>query len=350
MSGMSPDQDVAVFSMHARWILSTIVAMAVVVMSVAAYLALLGPVAGVREDDKVRLAINPFPGYEPLYLAHVREFFRLEGLNVDLVQFGSLDDARRSFERGQVDAIATTLVDVIQIYRSTGEQPKVVLVTDYSDGADVIVARGPGITSPRDLKGKRVVVEQMFGRYVLQSALRKHGLKLDDVNQIEASVLDGSGMLERGQADAIVTYAPQSIATEAVPGARRIYSSTESPAQILDVVAVRASVFERIPDLQERLVAVWGRALDELSQHPEESIRVMARRDGLSEQEFREALRAVHLVEEDRQAEMLQAGGPVQVALGHIAAFDGWTSPVTRPTPETGAFLVSPRLVGSAVR
>jgi NitT/TauT family transport system substrate-binding protein len=333
--------------MHARWLFSTIVALAFVVISVAGYLALLGPVAGVGDDNRLRLAINPWPGYELLYLAHVREHYRQEGLDVDLVQFSTLDDARRSFERGQVDAIATTLVDVVQIYHGTGERPAVILVTDYSAGADVIIARGQGIASPRDLKGKTVAVEQMFGRFVLSAALGRHGLTLDDVKVFEASVLEGATLLASKEVDAVVTYAPQSLAASAVPGTRTIFSSTDVPGQILDVVAVRQSVLKRIPNLPERLAAVWGRALETLRDHPGEAIRIMARREGLSDEEFRRALADVHLVEEINQARMLAAGGQIEQALKQIARFDGWKGPVERPRPEASAFLAPATRLGS---
>lgn len=319
-----------------------------VAVSVAAYLALLAPIAGSKADNRLRLAINPWPGYEVLYLGHVRDLYRQQGLDVDLVQFSTLDDARRSFERGQVDAIATTLVDVMQIYQGTGEQPVVVLVTDYSDGADVIIARGQGIVSPRNLKGKRVAVEQMFGRFVLQAALAGSGMSLDDVRLVEASVLEGADLLQEGAVDAVVTYAPQSVSAARVPGARTIFMSSATPRQILDVVAVRPGVLERIPDLHARLAGAWGQSLKVTRTYPGEAIRIMARREGLSDEEFRQALAGVHLVTEAEQAEMLRIGGPVEQGLKRLAAFEGWISPVARPEPDSSAFIAPVTGIGSA--
>lgn len=334
--------------MKTRWILSTIMAVTFVAVSVAAYLTLPGPIAGDKPDNRLRLAINPWPGYEILYLAHVRDLYREQGLEVDLVQFSTLDDARRSFERGQVDAIATTLVDVMQVYHGTGERPVIVLVTDYSDGADVIVGRGQGLMSPRDLRGKTVAVEQMFGRIILQAALGRNGMSLDDVRLVEASVLDGPALLQSGRVDAVVTYAPQSVAAARVPGAKVVFTSSETPRQILDVVAVRPGVLDRIPDLRTRLARAWGRSLEALRDYPGEAIRIMARREGLGDDEFRKALSGVHLVPEAEQEEMLRIGGPVEQALENLAGFKGWISPVVRPRPDASAFLSPVTEVGSA--
>ncbi len=336
------------WQMKARWILSTMMAVTFVALSVAAYLALLGPIAGDKVANRLRLAINPWPGYEVLYLAHIRDLYRQQGLEVDLVQFSTLDDARRSFERGQVDAVATTLVDVMQIYQGTGERPVVVLVTDYSDGADVIIARGEGIRSPRDLKGKRVAVEQMFGRFVLQVALEKSGLSLEDVRLVEASGLEGPDLLKAREVDAVVTYAPQSVSAARVPGARTIFTSSETPGKILDVVAVRPGVLDEIPDLRARLARAWGQSLQVMRDYPGEAIRIMARREGLSDDEFRQALKGVHLVPEAEQLEMLRIGGPVEQGLERLAGFKGWSSPVARPQPDASTFLAPVTELGTA--
>ena len=61
-----------------------------------------------------RLGIIPWPGYEFLYLAQGKGFYHDEGLEVRIVEFDSLSDARRAYERGQIDALGTTVIEVLQ--------------------------------------------------------------------------------------------------------------------------------------------------------------------------------------------------------------------------------------------
>ena len=59
----------------------------------------------------LRIGINAWPGYEFLYLAQEKGFFREAGVEVQLIEFNSLSDVRRSFERNQIDGFAGTMVE-----------------------------------------------------------------------------------------------------------------------------------------------------------------------------------------------------------------------------------------------
>jgi NitT/TauT family transport system substrate-binding protein len=297
-------------------------------------------------EPRLRLAINPWAGYELLYLAGVRKFFEQEGLDVELIQFSTLDDARRSYERGQVDAISTTLVDVVQIFHDTGDMPKIVLVVDYSDGGDAIVALQHRARDVKSLKGKRVAVEQMFGRFILDRALHKQGLELDDVTIVETSVMGASRLLEQGSVDAIVTYAPYIVDALKVPGTKSIFSTKDSPEQVFDVVATRKEHLKRIPDLQAKLARVWKRAMDELDSDTDAALEIMARRERVSVPEFKQALADVKLIAAERQAAMLARSGPVARSLERLTHFTGWTSASKLAVTSPEDFLVRSPSVG----
>ena len=111
-----------------------------------------------RSDEPIRIGINPWPGYEPLFLAHTQGFFEEEGVTVELVEFSSLGDVRRAFERGQVDGMASSLIEVIQANERSAREPRVFLIVDFSAGADVLVV-DQSIKTLQDLKGKRIAAE-----------------------------------------------------------------------------------------------------------------------------------------------------------------------------------------------
>lgn len=286
----------------------------------------------------VRLAINPWPGYELLYLAQHLGFYEKEGLNVQLVEFSTLEDARRSYELGQVDGMATTLVDIVQVYHDTGEQPQVVLVTDYSNGADVILARSPKIRSAADLRGKRIAVEQMFARFVLQSALEKHGVHLADVTLVEQNLLNANDGLRIGSVDAIVTYPPMSIDALKLPGVHRVFDSSQTPGVISDVVALRRNVLAANPGFEKRLRAVWKRSIEWYTLNRKEAVDVMARREGISPKEFESALEGIQILQPSQMNAMLAPNGALSLSVQRISEFDGWNSNVEGKRPNAELF------------
>src|SRR5262249_15200056 len=135
---------------------------------------------GPSDKAPIRLGINPWPTWEFFYLAKEKGFFHAAGVEVRIVEFSSLGDAQRAVQRGEpkracgrgrVGAALGPLGGVATTRARDGREPSVVLVTDYSDGADQIVAREP-MLFPADLIGRRVAVE--FGSlnvFVLARAL-----------------------------------------------------------------------------------------------------------------------------------------------------------------------------------
>ncbi|MEY4582651.1 MAG: hypothetical protein RL701_7354 [Pseudomonadota bacterium] len=83
----------------------------------------------------LRIGINPWPGYELLFLAQEKSYFRDAEVDVRLVEFNSPIDERYAYERGQLDAWAATLVEVIQAGDQSEPAPQIIQVIDYSKGA-----------------------------------------------------------------------------------------------------------------------------------------------------------------------------------------------------------------------
>ena len=132
----------------------------------------------------VTIGINPWPGYEFLYLAEQKGFFKQVGANIKLVQLASLTDAQETYIEGHTDGMTSTLTEVVQAPFLGGKPLNVVLVTDYSNGGDVIIASKdiPDLTS---LKGKTVGCEvSSLGIFILQRALKTVGLTLSDVTVV----------------------------------------------------------------------------------------------------------------------------------------------------------------------
>lgn len=260
----------------------------------------------------IRIGINPWPAWEFFHLADVRGYYQDGGVDVQIVEFSSLGDAKRAYERGQVDAYLGTLVEVATTRAGADRAPVVALVTDYSNGADQVIARAPA-AQPRDLLGRRVAVEKgSLNVFVLARALESCGASLSDVELVD---LDQLGMLEafrQGTVDAIVAYPPVSVDALKLPGSVSVFTSASIPGEIVDVLAVDGALLRERPADVEAIRGAYARAVLEYERHPQSALAVMAKREGLSPDEFATALRdGIQLVDAGEQQEYLRPGGKV---------------------------------------
>jgi NitT/TauT family transport system substrate-binding protein len=273
-----------------------------------------------RHDTPLRIGLNAWPGYEFLYLAEVRGFYKARDVEVRLVEFNSLADARAALERGQIDGLGTTAVEVVMARESKEFAPRIVRVVDYSNGADTIVACA-GVGSIEELKGKRVGVELgSLGVFVLARALEVHGMKLADVEAVSSDQLTMTEQLRTGALDAIVTYPPSSVTALNYPGTKVVFSTAEIPGEVVDVLAFQERVVrERARDVGNVLRA-FDDALAFASQDPTTASAVMAAREGLTPAQFDQALHeGVKLVSGNDQERYLGERGTMFSVLEHTA-------------------------------
>src|SRR3954465_14446694 len=145
--------------------------------------ALLAALFGcMREPETaLRIGTNVWIGSEPLYLA--RELGRLDPQMVQLVEYPSASEVLRAYRNQAIDGMVISLDELFGL-AADGLQPRVILVVDVSNGADVVVGR-PGMRSMRDLKDKAVAVESgALGAFVLSRALAVNNMQPGDVNVV----------------------------------------------------------------------------------------------------------------------------------------------------------------------
>lgn len=296
----------------------------------------------------LRIAISPWPGYELLYLAQERGFFADAGVDVRIVEMASIDDARRAFDRGQVDGMAVTLVELLES-RADGapRAPQAVLVTSWSDGADVLVARPP-VATLADLRGRRIGVQPgSLGTLVLARALESVGLGVDDVLPVFVDETRMANALATGAVQAVVTYPPFSTAVHDVPGAVALFDSRAMPRELVDVVALDAPVVAADPGRVHRIADAFARAVRFTREQPDVAYALMARREGVAPDTFRAQLGGIHLVELDEQPMLLAEGGPIDRTLRTLDDLLRRLGRLDRPTRLDDSLVPSPVSVAS---
>jgi NitT/TauT family transport system substrate-binding protein len=279
-----------------------------------ACVVLLLPLTGcVREPETaLRIGTNVWIGSEPLYLA--RELGRLDPASVQLVEFPSASEVLRAFRNQAIDGMVISLDELFGL-AADGFHPRIVLVVDVSHGADVVVGRR-GMRTMQDLKGKSVAVESSaLGAFVLSRALALNGMQASDVNVVHLESNEQPNAFEKGQVDGAVTFDPYR-AQFLQAGGKTLFDSTQIPGEIVDLLAVRASVVEKQPKAVRALLAGWFGALEYMEREPKDAARRMGIRQQTTGEQFLEALQGLHIPSHEENIRMLGGAKPELAVTG----------------------------------
>lgn len=265
-------------------------------------LILIGLINACDQSNKsplVRIATNPWPGYELLFIAERNGYFKEEGLNIKLLQLASLVDVQRTYMQGRADAVSSTVIEAIIIASLTNEKLSIVLIPDYSFGGDVIISNKK-ISSLEQLKGKKIAVETgSLGIVILSKALEKYNMTIDDIQYVNLEQLKMIDSLANNDVDATVTYPPFSTEILRSDSYHSIFTSRDLPGEIIDTITVRSKILEQDPQWVNKFHRAWIKSLNFLHNNRQEAIQLMSDREGIHPNEFEAALNDMHLLNEE---------------------------------------------------
>jgi len=182
-----------------------------------------------------KVASNAWVGYKPLYLA--RNLGLYDDNRIKLIEMPSATDVFDLLHEGTVDAAAITLDEALSEI-ANGAELSIVLAFDFSNGADALLTQ-TDIKTLKGLRGKRIGVEtSAVGAILVHSALKKAGLRPDEVDIIHLNADVHIKAFENKRVDAVTTFEPTKSALLAL-GANSVFDSSEIPGLIVDVLAVR---------------------------------------------------------------------------------------------------------------
>jgi len=274
-------------------------------------------------EAPIRIGLNPWPGYDFLYLAAEKGWIAEAGGHVEIVEFTSLGDSRRAFERGQLDAFGGTTVELMLARQHSSREPRAFYVTNWSQGADQILAKPP-IDSVSELRGKRVGVEPAsLNLLVLATALDRSGMAYDAVQRVSVPQADLPDAMAADRIDAAVAYPPTSRTLKERFGLHAVFDTAAAPQTVLDLFIAEADSLRQRPEDFLAVVEAFHRAVHFARTHPREAHRIMGRREGLSADEVGEVLAGIRVLDLPDQAGMWQADGSVIRTLRRTGAILG---------------------------
>ncbi|MDA8365184.1 MAG: ABC transporter substrate-binding protein [Gammaproteobacteria bacterium] len=245
----------------------------------------------------LKIGYSDWPGWVAWQVAIDKGWFKQAGVPVDFEWF-DYSASMNAFTAGKIDADLMTNGDTL-VTGAGGGKSIMIMLTDYSDGNDMIVAR-PGIRSLRDLRGKKVSVE--FGlveHLLLLNGLKKMGMTQSDVSLVNAPTNSMPQVLASGEVAAIGAWQPiAGEAMRALPGSRPIYTSADAPGLIYDVLAVNPVSARRRRADWVKVLQVWNRVVKYIN-NPKtrpDAVRIMAARVGISPKAFLPLLKGTKLL------------------------------------------------------
>ncbi|MFM9836353.1 MAG: ABC transporter substrate-binding protein [Methylophilaceae bacterium] len=255
--------------------------------------------------EPLKIAYSDWPGFVAWQVAIDKGWFKEAGLDVKFEWF-DYGASMEAFTAGKVDAVLVTNGDAL-VVGSGGAKNSIVLITDYSNGNDMIIAK-PGIKTLKDLKGKKVGTELgIVDHLLLLYGLEKAGMKESDVTLVNTKINDTPQALAAGDLAAIGVFEPSaSQALKLVPGAKPIFTSAQAPGLIYDVLTVNPSSLSSRKAEWKKLTPIWDRVVAYINdpKTQPDAVKIMSARDGLTPQEYIKFLKGtkLHTVKEGKAA------------------------------------------------
>lgn len=237
--------------------------------------------------DALKIAYSDWPGWVAFDIAIQKGWYKEAGVNVEFVWMEYVP-SMEAFQAGKVDAVTVTNGDQL-VMGAAGKSSKAILINDISYGNDMIVAKA-GITSIKDLKGKKIGLELGFVEHLmLLKALEANGMTEADVTLVNVPTNDTPQTLASGGVDAIGAWQPNSgAALKSVPGSKAVYTSKDVPGLIYDVVAVSSESLGTRKAEWAKFVTVWPKIVAYI-QDPktkDDAIKIMAARVNVPAAEY----------------------------------------------------------------
>ncbi len=246
----------------------------------------------------LKIAYSDWPGWVAWEIAIQKGWFKEAGVDVEFKWFDYVP-SMEAFSAGKVDAVCMTNGDAL-VTGATGGKSVTIIINDYSDGNDMIVAK-PGITSIAQLKGKTIGVEVGFvDHLLLLHALKAANLEESDVKLKNVKTDETPQALKSGDVDAIAAWQPSSgAALKEVPGSKPIFTSKDVPGLIYDVLAVNPKSLAEHRAEWVKIAKVWDKVAKFVKDENnlDEAAKIMSARVGLTPDQYKAIMKGTHITD-----------------------------------------------------
>ncbi len=258
-----------------------------------------------KSPETIRVSINSWVGFGPLFVAAENGIFEKNGLKVEIIKLENAPDRRAGLMSNRIDIVGSTLDD-LAVTLSQGVDAVAFTCADYSNGSDGIIV-GNGINSLEDLVDIPIAVQPGFvNHFFLLYVLDKNGISIRDV-KINPMIPDDAGAaFITGSIDAAVTWEPhltQGLANR--NNSKILATSKEYPEAILDIFICNRSWFYSNEIKIQKFKDSWDDALDYMKENNDLATLIIGNELGLDPILVEEMLGGAYLLKSDECSQLL---------------------------------------------
>ena len=246
----------------------------------------------------ITIGYSDWPGFVAWQVAIDKGWLKEAGVNAEFKWF-DYSASINAFSANQLDALSVTNGDNLVI-ASGGTKGSMIMVTDYSAGNDVIIAK-TGINTIEDLKGKQIAVEKgLVDHLLLSTALEDAKIKATDVTLINSMTNELPQVFNSPDVSAVAVWQPvANQALKAVSGSKIIYSSKDKPGLIYDTLTVNSTHLAANKEQWKKIIQVWDKTvkfINDPATH-EEAVKIMANKVGVDPKAYEQFIGGTHLLD-----------------------------------------------------
>ena len=274
--------------------------------------------------DKFKACWSHYTGWEAWGYANdqgiLKKWADKYGIEIEMTLINDYVESINLYTAGEFDACTMTNMDALTIPAVGGIDSTALIIGDYSNGNDGIVAKG--VDNLAALKGREIMlVELSVSHYLLARALDSVGLSERDVKLINTSDADIASIFIATPNATTVTWNPPLQQVRNAKGATMVFDSSKTPGEILDLMVVKTNVDERF---KKALVGAWYETLGHLTaggQQAEKAIAYMAKNSGATVAEFKSQLKTTKLFPDPTQAVAIAENKQIKQTMEHVRKF-----------------------------
>ena len=196
------------------------------------------------------------------------------GIKINVVQLNDYIESINQYTAGQFDGCTMTNMDALTIPAAGGVDTTALILGSYSEGNDGVVMKGEGKT----LNG-----------------LEKAGLAEKDVTVVNTSDADIVSAFGTANVQAAVAWNPQLSVIKGTPKTTEVFSSSQVPGELIDMMVVNSETLKDNPALGKALTGAWYEMMGLMKAQDATVLNAMAAASGTDLAGYQAQLKTTHL-------------------------------------------------------
>ena len=274
-----------------------------------------------------------YVGWDPYYYMAksgiLRKWADKYGINIKVQRFDyapSLD----AFVSKNIDACVMTNMEALDMPAAAGIDTTAIIVGDYSNGNDAVLARHD--LDLAQVPGKQVMlVEKTVSQYLFERAMTINGLggQLKKVRYLNTSDSDiAAAFIADSSKEVVVTWKPLVSQIARTKGVKTLFNSSQIPGEILDLLVVRTDVLKR-PDgsgqkFAKAVTGAWYEVMSQMSTAGPATDKVLAGIAEASEDSvpsYKEQLSTTHMFFTPQAAQQMSLSQDLRKTMDLVRTF-----------------------------